>query len=323
MITDKKERYIRHCDSETTIPIFSQYWWLDSLCGKGTWDAILIEDGGEIIASFPFYIKKKYLFQGQVMPPLTQNLGVWIKYPTGMNNVDRVGYENRILKQVISELPEVDFVNVNLHYMNRNCLPFHWKGFKESTLYTYIIEGLDDLDDVFNKFDPKMRNKVRKALKQVETIHTEDIKEFYRINKMTFDRQGIEIPYSYQTLSYHDKVLKERKARNIFFAVDEKKRVHSALYLTWDKMSSYVHMVGEDPELRSSGAGIKLIWDAIEFTRNELKLDKLDFEGSMIESVERVRRNCGGIQYPYSNIQKSKPLFAIINTIRNILNRST
>lgn len=317
-----KEKYIKLCDSEKTIPIFSQYWWLDSLCQNGYWDVIIIEKNDEIVATLPFYIKKKYLFKIQTMPALTQNLGLWIKYPKEINSTKRTGYEVEIIKNIIAKLPNVDLVNINMHYALTNYLPFHWNGFVECTRYTYIVEGLENLDEVFNRFNPKMQNKVRKAEKLVTTVYSEDIEAFYKIIKKTFDRQGIKMPYSYQILSHHDKALKERQARKIFFAIDEEEKVHSALYLTWDKMSSYVHMVGEDPKLRASGAGIKLIWDAIQFTKNELKLDKLDFEGSMIESVERVRRNCGGVQYPYSNLTKTdNAVLRGIQAIRNITRR--
>lgn len=64
-------------------------------------------------------------------------------------------------------------------------------------------------------------------------------------------------------------------------------------------------MGGEDPELRNSGAGILLIWEAMKFTFEVLKLNRFDFEGSMLEPVERVRRDFGAIQTPYFAISKS------------------
>jgi hypothetical protein len=101
-----------------------------------------------------------------------------------------------------------------------------------------------------------------------------------------------------------DKALSKRKAREIFFAVDSQGREHSALYLMWDNQSAYVHMVGEDYNLRSSGAGILLVWEAIKFTRETLGLNKFDFEGSMIEPIEEVRRSFGARQVPYFVISK-------------------
>jgi len=296
-------KYKKLCDSELSIPIFSQYWWLDSLC-PGKWDVILIEKNEEIVATMPYVLKRKGPFLIQSTPILTQSLGPWIRYPDQMEASKRVGYEHELLKQIIDQFPKSHMAHVPLHHTLKNWLPFYWKGFSGSTRYTYLVEDLKDLDEVFSRFDPKMRNKVRKAEKLVRTIHSDDVSKFYDINEKTFLRQKLPMPYSKKTLAAHDAILNERNARKIFFAEDKDGNTHSALYLTWDKMSSYVHMVGESPELRSSGAGIKLIWDAITFTKDSLGLDCLDFEGSMIESVERVRRNCGGVPHPYFEVKR-------------------
>ena len=93
--------------------------------------------------------------------------------------------------------------------------------------------------------------------------------------------------------------------RKIFYAEDAEGKIHSALYLTWDSNSSFVHMVGEDPNLRNSGAGILLIWEAMKYTSKVLELECFDFEGSLMENVERVRRDCGGVQTPYFMISKT------------------
>jgi hypothetical protein len=238
------------------------------------------------------------------MPVLTQNLGVWLNYPDNLNYTKKISFENRIMKEVLKALPKSDMVNINLHYSLTNWLPFYWAGFRQTTRYTYIVEGLEDLDNVYERFDPAVKNKIRKAENLVETVFTDDINRFYEINRKTFLRQKINIPYSLELLQKHDSMLKERNARKIFFAKDKDGNIHSALYLTWDRMSSYIHMAGEDPDLRSSGAGIKLIWDAIKYTCETLHLNKLDFEGSMIEGVEQVRRKFGGIQYPYFSLIK-------------------
>lgn len=113
------------------------------------------------------------------------------------------------------------------------------------------------------------------------------------------------MPYSQSFLEKHHKILQDNNASKIFYAVDEQENIHSALYLTWDSTTSYVHLVGENPELRNSGAGILLIWEAIKYTAEQLSLDYFDFEGSMIESVERVRRDFGAVQTPYFSISKT------------------
>lgn len=318
---DSKKAYRELCSTHTSISLFSKDWWFDSVCDNGErWDAVIYKKSGVVIAALPYVMKKKGPFNIQTMPKLTQNFQIWINYPDGIKDQDIIDFEVSAVSGIVSLLPKSHFVSFNVNYKLSNLIPFHWAGFSESALYTYVVDDLSDLPEVFSRFDGSMRNKVRKAEKLVATKFTDDISVFYEINKKTFTRQGLEIPYTFNFLEKHDKALKERKSRQIFLAVDDLGRAHSALYLTWDSHSSYVHMVGEDPELRSSGAGIKLIWDAIQFTRNELGLNCFDFEGSMIKSVENVRRNCGGQQRVYSNLTRcdSKILMALVG-LRNIL----
>jgi hypothetical protein len=299
----QKSRYIELCGQEPSIPICNQHWWLDSL-SPGKWEVILIEKQGNIIAAMPYTVRKKFNFTFQLMPVLTQNLGIWLKYPENLSPQKKIGFENKIFKEVLDLLPKSDMIHFCLHYSLSNWLPFYWAGYSQTTKYTYIIEGLEDLDFIYGQFDPKVKNKIRKAESIIETVYSDDISKFYEINKKTFQRQKLAIPYSLELLQQHDAVLKKYNARKIFMAIDKSGRIHSALYLTWDRMSSYVHIAGEDPDLRSSGAGIKLIWDAIRYTNETLHLNKMDFEGSMIEGVEQIRRKCGGKQYPYFSLTR-------------------
>lgn len=44
-----KSKYRNLCAVEKNIPIFSQDWWLDAVCGEENWDVIIIEKGGIIL----------------------------------------------------------------------------------------------------------------------------------------------------------------------------------------------------------------------------------------------------------------------------------
>ena len=82
---ENKERYINFCKKECYIPIFSRPWWLDAVCGPDMWDVILIERGNEIVASFPYFMKRGNLGMRYItMPVLTQKLGPYIKYPENL-----------------------------------------------------------------------------------------------------------------------------------------------------------------------------------------------------------------------------------------------
>ena len=58
-----KEQYEEFCKVEKNIPIFSQDWWLDAVCGSDNWNVALVEKGGHIMASMPYFFKKKAIFE--------------------------------------------------------------------------------------------------------------------------------------------------------------------------------------------------------------------------------------------------------------------
>lgn len=62
-------------------------------------------------------------------------------------------------------------------------------------------------------------------------------------------------------------------------------------------------MGGGDPALRNSGATSLCMWEAIRFAATVTK--SFDFEGSMIEPVERYFRAFGAIQTPYFSVSKT------------------
>ena len=300
-----KDLYRALCKSEPTIPIFSKDWWLDAVCGENNWDVIIIEKNGNVVGAMPYYIMKKRGAKIITMPPLTQTMGPWVKYPPNQKYANKLSHENRVYSEMISKLPDYDYFYQQFNYRVTNWLPFFWRGFQETTRYTYVIEDLDDMNEVLLRFKDNMRNKINKARKIVTIVDDGKIEDFYTINKKTFARQRIDIPYSLDFIINKDNILAKKNCRRIFFAVDKQGYIHSALYLVWDELSSYVHMVGEDPALRNSGAGILLIYESIKFTKETLNLNCYDFEGSMIESVEEVRRSCGGVQKPYFAVSKT------------------
>jgi hypothetical protein len=317
---NNKQKYRLFCKTEKDIPIFSKDWWLDSVCGEDNWNVALVEKEGEIFASLPYYVKRKYGFRLITMPILTQTMGPYIKYPEGQKYEKRISYDKKIMDVLFADLSGVDLFSQNFHYSVSNWLPLYWEGYDQTTRYTYVIENLNDLDAVFNNIKSSYKNKIRKAKKNITISHGMSIEEFYKINMMTFERQNIMIPYSLGFMIEHDKCIKKNNSGEIFFAFDEKQEIHSVLYLTWDNKSSYVHLVGENPQLRNSGAGILLIWEAIKYTSKVLKLNKFDFEGSMLKNVEPVRRSFGATQKSYFIITKTNSrLLRIRNALKELL----
>ena len=126
---------------------------------------------------------------------------------------------------------------------------------------------------------------------------------FYDVYAKTFARQGVEVPDAFATIARLDAACAAHDARAMLFATDDAGRVHAVSYAVWDRSAAYYLMGGGDPELRTSGASSLLMWEAI--MRARAVSDVFDFEGSMLQPVERFFRSFGGRQTPYLWVSRS------------------
>ncbi|WP_123041913.1 GNAT family N-acetyltransferase [Cohnella candidum] len=299
---DEKSKYRELCRRHSDIPLVNQDWWLDATVGESNWDVLLVERGGEVVASLPYHRTKKLLFDVIEMPYLTLTMGIWIKYPKGQKYATRLSYEKEIYLELIDRLPKVDYYTQHFHWHITNWSTFYWRGFRQTTRYTYVLENLQDTERLYANLKEKTRNEIRKAEKQLRIVESDDIEAFHRINEMTFERQGVKMPHTLEFIRKVDKACRERNCRKIWFAVDREGRVHSAVYIVWDEHCAYYLLGGGDPELRKSGASSLLLWEAVKRLSGVTK--NLDLYGGMHEPVETFFRSFGAVQKPYFQISK-------------------
>ena len=291
------------------MPIFLQDWWLDAVCDEGIWDAAMVGEGNDIQGVMPYYLVKGKL--GHVfntMPRLTQVLGPWLRYPEDQKSWSRLAFDKKVMTALIRQLPAFDHFTQSFHYSVSNWLPFHWQGFDQSSGYTYVIDDLSDLSNVYDNFRGNIRREIKKAAKSVSITQENDIDTFFHEALLkTYQRQGKQLPVSLDFLKRLDRACAERDKRVIFFARDPEDRVHAALYVVWDDESAYHLMSGGDPELRHSGATSLLMWQAMQWAAGRVR--RFDFEGSMKEPIEQFFRSFGAIPRNYFFISKTNSRF--------------
>jgi lipid II:glycine glycyltransferase (peptidoglycan interpeptide bridge formation enzyme) len=315
-----KQKYHDFCKTESSIPIFSKDWWLDAVCGKDNWDVVLVEKGGQIIASMPYYMVKRRMMRIMriiTMPQLTQTMGPWLR-PSNAKYANQLAEQKNLTTALIQKLPHFDYFCQNFHYSITNWLPFYWQGFSQTTRYTYVLEEISDTQKIWNGMLPKIRTDIKKAQNRfgLQVCTDLGIDTFLTMNEQTFARQGMKLPYSKDFVKRLDYACEEHNARRIFFAKDMDDRIHAAAYIVWDENSAYYLMGGSDSDLRNSGANSLCMWKAIEFASTVTKA--FDFEGSMIEPVERFFRAFGVRQIPYFQVSKiNLPFFKIYQDIRS------
>lgn len=302
-IMTKVERYRKFCETGEAIPIFSQAWWLDSVAA-GTWDVCLVEKNGEIVASQPYVITKRHGLTFLTHPPLTQNLGPWVKLSKARYS-KALAQEKDLMQVLIEQLPKYHYFRQNWHYSRTNWLPFYWRGFQQTTGYTYVIDNLSNSEKVWSNTLANIKTDIRKARDRFNLIVRTDLKveEFIELNKLTFSRQGKSPPYTEKIIKNIFKRASMRDQCKVFIAQDGAGQNHAGVFIIWDEISAYYLMGGGDPKLRSSGATSLCMWEAIKFSSTVTK--RFDFEGSMIESVERFFRGFGAVQKAYFSVSKT------------------
>lgn len=310
-----RTQYRALCESEN-IPLFAQAWWLDAVAGQQGWDAVLLERGGRCVAALPFAIKRKFGLTLIGMPVLTQSLGPWVRYPENQKTSKRYGFEKDVFQALIAELPRAHGVVQSFNPTISNWLPFYWLGFSETTKYSYVLNDLSNLDRVWDGFQENIRREIRKAAKLV-TIDTDaDIDSFIACHEKVFSRQSLRLPYTLDTVRRLDGAAAQRGQRRIFLARDADDRVHAGVYLVWDGDRAYYLMGAGDPDLRNSGATSLTMWEAIRFASTVT--NSFDFEGSMLEPVERFFRAFGATQLPYFQVSRYGRLMTVARSVQAI-----
>lgn len=314
-----KKEYRKFCEQHSEIPLFLHDWWLDVVCTNGQWEVCLAKDkNSEIIGVLPFYQRRYFGFSVIQMPDLTPICGVWLNYPQQLkNNVSKLSFEKKVITELIEQLPKTAYYAQRHPVQLTNWLPFYWKGFRQTTRYTFQLKHPIELDFVFANLKNNTRHEITKAQKILEITETEDIDLFYEINQLTFERQAIKMPYSLHFLKKLDKALSERNQRKIYLAKNNLNNCHAAIYLVWDEGTVYNLMIGADSKFRSSGAVQLLLWQGIQLAASKNRI--FDFEGSMMPNIEPVFRRFGGELVPYHKIYKTgNLLFSFLNTIKNL-----
>ena len=299
-----KERYKLFCEKEKNIPIFSQPWWLDVVCGEENWEVCIIGEGKNILATMPYYLLKDEYGIKINKAKLTQNNGIYIKYPNNQKISSKLDFQEKIINEVCNHIESLNIYKYEqqYHYNFTNWLPFFWREYKEITRYTYIIENTENMELVRENYSSKIRNQIKSAKKILKVVEIDNTESFYTVNKMTFDRQDREIPYTYDLFRNLYLACKERECCKLLMAIDDKERIHSVAMIVWDEDSVYYLLNGTDPEVKKYQGNALLIDRSIEIASELGK--KFDFEGSVIKNIEHSFRQYGGTPKPYFRIYK-------------------
>jgi len=315
-----KQRYEIYCNHHPDIPLFMQAWWFNAVCfpdGKD-WDVLFAEEKGKIVGVMPYHFLKKNGFKIVLQPQQTQYNGVWIDYPKEMKLHKRYSFEKRVMDDLINQLDALkpSFYSQSFHHSFTNWQPFYWRGFRQTTRYTYQIKELNDLEKCFENFSYAKQKHIRKENDDLQIDFSLSADEFYHFQKETLKHKNAKIEYSYNLfLSIYNEAV-GREQGKIISLKDKNENIHSALFFVWDKNSAYALISAINPKFKSAGSSTKMFWETIKFVSDKTKV--FDFEGSMIKGVAQSFQQFGAEQVPYFCISKNySKLFSILKFVKN------
>lgn len=299
-----RQKYRALCAHASGIPIFSQAWWLDAAVGPQNWNAILVEEGDRIAAAMPYVASRIFGFRVIRQPKLTMTAGPWFA-PMAGSPATIMSRQMRLMENLIDQLPPFDHFNQNWHYSIKNWLPFRWRGFVQTTNYTYVYPDLRDLDAIWKNIHSNIRTDIKKAESRFKLEVRDDLPmdTFMALNRQVFERQTVRRGFSDSDVLLLDAACRQQGACKHFIAVDPQGQPHAGVYLIWDDQSAYYLLGGADPALRNSGAASLCLWHAIRFSATVTR--SFDFEGSVLQPIERHFRAFGAEQKPYMAVSKT------------------
>lgn len=274
------------------------------MCGEDNWDVYLVGFGNDIKASFVYQLDETDGVKKIHRSLLTQNSGLWINYPKDQGIAARQKYEEKIVDEICDYIESLGLAMYDQqhNYRFQNYMPFFWRRYSVQVKYTYVISDTSDMEKVRAEYVSKVKNQIRKAEGSLTAGPISDLQEFYRVNKLTFDRQGVEIPYTYEQFEKLYNACKERSRVRLLAIYDKEGNTHSVAMLVWDSQTVYFLLNGTDPDYKQHQGNLMLIDRSIE-AAHDMGLS-FDFEGSVIKSVNHCYRDFSGIPMPYFRITK-------------------
>lgn len=279
---------------------FHQPWWLEAVA-PGRWSAVEVKRDGVVTARLPYVIRRRYGLTLLTMPPLTPVLGPWLA-PTSGKYETALTEQHHLLTALVEGLPSFDLFTHHFHPSVTNWLPFYWKGFTQTTRYTYRLERAQDLDAVWSALRDKTRNAIRKAERDgIVVEESEDIDTFIGLYAKSFARQGLALPCAPELIRRIDAASRRQNARKLYLARGRDGTPHAGVFCVHDDTACYYLMQGGDPALRDSGANLLAVWRSIELAGKRGLA--YDFEGSVHRPIERFVRSFGAVQTPYLQVR--------------------
>jgi hypothetical protein len=280
-----KKQYIKLYASLQNSSVFNSPQWLDGVSEQ--WDAVVVlKDTGDVIAGFPYCIKKHLFFDAISMPLLTPHLSVII-------DENYTEYKDKLTSLLIDQLPNTSYQSLILDPSTKNFIPWKWKNYSVTTRYTFHLSALGLYQD-------NVKGHLRSADKKLNIHEYTNIEEHFHITCETYKGQNLKPPYSLEHLK---KIYTQNKNRiKLIKCIDENNKTHASILCVYDDQFCYNISSGRSQDA-FRGAVTYITDYAIKWSIANHKI--FDFEGSSIQSIYKYYEPFGGELVTHYRVTKS------------------
>ncbi len=303
-----KTKYKEYLNSFDYVPIYFEDWYLDACIPPGKWSFVWVKEEDGAFGIWPYFIKKKSIFNYITMPHLCKWMGP-------LTNVESQPERKlKLIKALIAKMPEHHHFTQNLFYNNT---AIEFEEYEQKQAYSYQLDLTRDIELIFSKINSDYRNNKIPKAKDLKLVIDAPIDDIIEMQMASYTYAKFDIPFDEKYVRKHVKNILKKKRGMILSMRDDEDNLYASMFLIWDSHRAYYHLAGMNPKLRKNGASIRLIWECIKYSKEVIGASVFDFEGSMIPNLERVRRNFGAEKIYYKNISRTpSKLFGLMKMVK-------
>ncbi|MCW2921748.1 MAG: hypothetical protein JWL76_1622 [Thermoleophilia bacterium] len=300
--------------------VFAESWWLDASTGSpdGWRPNLLLDAEGVARAAWP--LPTRTTAQGAIATgaPYTPFLGPQLP-DRNLSGVARVSADSELVRELAKQLDSYAHVEAACMPEFDYWTPLAWHGYEQTSRTTWRIAADATPDGV----RAGMRKGTRSALTAAErdglVVESGTIEELLAACEATFAAQDIADVPARTVLERVARAATQRDRGEILTVRTADGELASAGLFVFDDRLTYNLANGRIASSGATGAPTALIWHAIG--RALERGTGFDFEGSMLEPVERFVRGFGGEPRAYSVVRRSSAAWSKVVARKRLAKR--
>lgn len=281
--------------------IYCSSWYLDAICKQ--WMAIVVSNNDYWLSVMPINVDAKLSIRYSIQPIFAQFLGLLFA-PFDFLPHKELDLQKKIINKTIDLLPgNLKIVSYNFNPRFEYFLPFHWRGFNITPRLSYQLILDKDMGEIASNYSSSIKNHIKKSernkLQCVENNAIEELLELSYANNILNRANCTRFKNLWQEVILRD-------LGYCLYIKDGNNNTHCGGAFLKDRDKIIFLLVATKKELKKYGSTAFLINESIKRAWENPQYKFFDFEGSMIEPVEKYFRGFNPTPIIYFNIGKNK-----------------